>query len=244
MKSKGAVKRILFVMVTSLLVTFFIGQTTKASADLTIEYFAKIYLPPENKITINSANTSNNFGIIDWLPGEEFEILLSQNKQTRAAENIPIDNTPQYLIENLYKQIKIVQKPTNYELQQEILATVVEHNLPIAVLNVWRPHTVIKIKNLSQETWLKNNTVLTSTNFNGDLSFFRDSTWQAPKLIANMTEARVAPEEIATFEFLIDGRGQPRVYDHVYKLLINNQPIHLDAKGALYWLTRVDAYKP
>lgn len=243
MKLKEVNLLIIFLfMVTSLLVTFFVAQPIQAESDLAIEYFNKTYLLHENKTTADSVNISNNFGIIDWLPGREFEILLNPIQNQQFIKNIPLDNTPDYIIANLYKQIEILQQPTEEELEQKILASVVQHNLPIAVLNVWRPHTVIKIKNLSQEIWFKDNVLLASTDFEGSLSFFRDPTWQTASQITNMTESEVGPEETATFEFLIDGRGRPRVYRHVYKILISGDAIHMNAKGALYWLTRVDPY--
>lgn len=243
MKAKGDNQEIMLVMATSLLVAFFVGSKAYASVDLIIEYFNKTFWPQSNETTASDIVSDGNFGIISWLPGKEFEILLN-HEQPAATMTIPTNTTPQHIIDNLYKRIVLVQEPTAEELKQEILATVVEHNLPIAVLNVWRPHTTIKIKNLTNYAWQQAEVVLTSSNFEGGLSFFRDPSWESAMVITTMQEQEVAPGETASFEFLIDGRGRPHVYDHVYRMLINKQPIHLDAKGGFYWLTRVDPYNP
>ncbi len=227
-------------LVASLLVAFFIVQIIPVTAnEALLNYFDKAYLNNSNNNILPISD--NEIGIIDWLPGQEFEILL-QNQKSEIKNEIPLNKTPEYILENLEKKIKILQKPNTIEAAKTIQASVTEHNLPIAVLNVWRPHTVIKIKNETKETWLQKNTKLVSENFSGNLSFFRDPTWLSKKIITTMDEKKVLPGKIATFEFIIDGRGQSMVYGHVYKLKINDKLIHLDAKGALYWLTRVDPY--
>lgn len=228
---------------TSVLGAFFVFHTASAQ-NILIDYFTKVYLSGSTSTRLISQTASTNFGVIAWLPGKEFEVFIPKDQAT-PFPTVPTHATPAYVQENLEKKIELLQQPTAEEKRQTIAAQITEHNLPIAVLNVWRPHTVIKIKNLTADTWRQDTTWLTSSDHQGNLSFFRDPTWVSPRVITTMTEATVPPQGIATFDFLLDGRGQAdRVYDHRYQLEVGGTPVHLDAKGALYWLTRVDPYTP
>lgn len=232
----------IFVIFTaSCLGVFFISQITLAN-NLLFDYFTKIYLPhSENSPYTDSVQ--NDFGVVTWLPGKEFEILLATS-QTQPFF-IPTTTAPDYIKANLEKKIEILQTPTAAEAKEKIEALLIEHNLPIAILNVWRPKTIFKIQNLTQNTWQQNHIFLTSTNHTGDLSFFRDSSWLDDTTITSMNESEVAPGEIATFEFYLDGRGKAEtVYDHKYGLRLDNKNIFLEKKGSWYWLTRVDPYTP
>jgi len=232
-------------IVTLFVVTFFIAQPTTAkenTEDVLVDYFLKTYTSEQDD-TGNGEHVMQRtlFGTINWLPGEEFEIFLI--KKENAISQIEKDKTPEFIKENITKKIEQLQQPTAEELAQPIAARVINHNLPIAVLNVWRPHTVITVLNETDDVWSKNSTLLLSENTDGNMSFFRDTTWISDRIITTMNEPEVAPGETATFEFLLDGRGQSRLYYHVYKLEVNNHILHLDAKGSLHWLTRVDDYR-
>ncbi len=214
-----------------------INSTSAQKQDKIINYFTKsFYLN-------NQSDTLNKQDIISWLPGEEFIVLLLKI-HGRQRENLPFDKTPGFIKENIKKKIADLQKPTAEEKQKTIEAELIEHNLPIAVLNVWRPKVVMKIKNLTDKTWQKENTLLLSEDTKGRLSFFRDPTWINEKTITTMKENEVGPGEVATFEFLIDGRGKPFLYYHVYKLQVDGRILHFTPRGALHWLTRVDPYTP
>lgn len=237
------VHRYLYVFVifaASCLGVFFISQITLAN-NLLLEYFTKTYLPTHEQPFSDAVQ--NEFGVITFLPGKEFEVLLTSSKTKPFY--IPTTTAPEYIKKNIEKKIEILQTPTTEEAKIKIEALVTEHNLPIAILNVWRPKTILKIKNLTTTTWQQADTILTSTNHIGNLSFFRDSSWIDDRKITAMKELTVAPGEIATFEFFLDGRGQAEtVYDHKYELQVHNTSVYLEKKGAWYWLTRVDPYQP
>lgn len=220
---------------------FFVPKNSLATG-LLDKYFTQVYL--NIKITTSSVDKlQQQFGVISWLPGKEFEILLpTPNTQPFY---IPTSTAPTYLQENIEKKIALLQEPTPQEEKQIIEALLVKHNLPIAVLNVWRPKTYLQIKNLTQQTWFQENTILLSSDHQGNLSHFRDQTWISPYAITQMNESQVGPGEVATFEFFLDGRGAAnRVYDHKYEVQVAGQNIYLEKKGSWYWLTRVDPYTP
>jgi hypothetical protein len=220
---------------------FFVTKISLAT-NLLDKYFTQVYL---NKKTTTStiAKLQQQFGVIGWLPGKEFEILLPTG--STQPFYIPTSTAPTYLQENIEKKIAQLQEPTVEEEKQTIEALLIEHNLPIAVLNVWRPRTYFKVQNLTQQTWQKENTLLLSSDHQGVLSHFRDQTWLSPTIITQMNEEQVDPKEIATFEFFLDSRGAAdRVYDHKYEIKVAGINIYLEKKGAWYWLTRVDPYTP
>lgn len=220
---------------------FFVTKISLANNFLD-KYFTQVYLK-KTTTPITKNDIQQQFGIINWLPGKEFEILLPSNS-TRFFY-IPTSTAPIYLQENIEKKIAQLQEPTEEETNQTIEALLIEHNLPIAILNVWRPKTYFKIQNLTNQTWKKENTLLISTDHQGNLSHFRDQTWLSPTNITQMSEQQVGPGEIATFEFYLDGRGAAdRVYDHKYELQVNGINVYLEKKGAWFWLTRVDPYEP
>ncbi len=221
---------------------FFVPKISLAT-DILDKYFNQVYLTKKFTTTSTSSTSQHQFGLINWLPGKEFEILLPDSNTQPFF--IPTSTAPTYIQENIEKKIALLQEPTPQEKIQTIEALLVEHNLPIAVLNVWRPRTYFKIQNLTEQTWQQADTYLTSTDHQGNLSHFRDQTWLSPTTITQMNEQQVAPQEIATFEFYLDGRGQAdHVYDHKYELVVGEKTIYLEKKGAWYWLTRVDPYVP
>ncbi len=233
---------IFFVLAVIFISAFFIAKISWAGNFLD-KYFSQIYLNTKNISSTNKTSATNQFGIISWLPGREFEILLPPNNTQPFF--IPTSTAPTYLQENIEKKIALLQEPTPQEKTQTIEALLIEHNLPIAILNVWRPRTYLKIQNLTNQTWTQAETYIKSSDHLGGLSHFRDQTWLDSTTITHMTEPVVANGEIATFEFFLDGRGTAdRVYDHKYELVVGEKTIYLEKKGAWYWLTRVDPYVP
>jgi len=238
--NKNRQPTIFLFLIATLSAVFIFTQITPASAqkqDKIINYFARsFYL--ENRL-----NTSNKQESISWLPGEEFIVLLLKI-HGRQRGKLPFDKTPGFIKENIQKKIADLQKPTPEEKQKTIEAELIKHNLPIAVLNVWRPKVVIKIKNMTDKTWQKEKTFLLSEDTKGRISFFRDPSWINERVITTMKESEIGPGEVATFEFLIDSRGKPFLYYHVYKLQVSGKILHFTPRGALHWLTRVDPYTP
>lgn len=233
----------IFLLIAAICIgAFFVAKISLAS-NLLDKYFVQVYLNKKTTSSTPSYTLQQQFGIISWLPGKEFEILLPT--ASTQPFYIPTSTAPTYIQENIEKKIAQLQEPTPQEKTQTIEALLVKHNLPIAVLNVWRPKTYLQIKNLTDQTWQKENTLLISTDHQGSLSHFRDQTWLSPTVITQMNEEQVGPGKIATFEFFLDGRGQAeRVYDHKYEIQVAGVNIYLEKKGAWYWLTRVDPYTP
>ena len=229
-------------------IAVFVWPQTYARAGIgeIFKYFNKVFYLTTKQLS----QTNNDQGIISWLPGEEFIVLLKPLRQDQEKnndqpeQNVPLDNTPEFIKENIKRKIADLQKPTEEEKQKTVEAELVYHNLPIAVLNVWRPKVKIQIRNLTNKNWYRDETFLLSEDTNGNVSFFRDPTWINTRIITAMQENEVRPGEVATFEFLIDGRGKPFLYYHVYKLQVDGKILHFTPRGALHWLTRVDPYTP
>ncbi len=242
-------KLIIFIVTTAISgIAVFVWPQPSAQAGIgeIFKYFNKVFYLTTQQLS----QTNNQTGVISWLPGEEFIVLLKPLRLEKSTEKklveveVPLDNTPGFIKENIQKKIADLQKPTAEERQKTIEAELVYHNLPIAVLNVWRPKVTIQVRNLTDKNWYRDATLLLSEDTNGNVSFFRDPTWINTRVITTMKENEVGPGEVATFEFLIDGRGKPFLYYHVYKLQVDGRILHFTPRGALHWLTRVDPYTP
>ncbi|NUM25894.1 MAG: type VII secretion protein EccB [Candidatus Buchananbacteria bacterium] len=93
-------------------------------------------------------------------------------------------------------------------------AQIVEHNIPVAVRNTWRPIQItMKIQNNSTDiTWLARKTALEITNDDGSTSYFHDpNDWiNKTTAAAAVNKTYIKPGEIGEFKFTLDPRGIKR----------------------------------
>ena len=121
-----------------------------------------------------------------------------------------------------------------------VAAQILEHNIPIAVRNNWRPIPVtMKIQNTSSDTtWLARKTALEIYNIDGTTSDFYDPNDWVRKEVAAVAIDRtyIKPGEIGTFKFTIDPRGLTKgkyILNFKLKLLDKDKDVYLN--GGLEW---------
>ena len=126
-------------------------------------------------------------------------------------------------------------------------AEVVEHNLPVAVRNTWRPIAVtLKLKNTSQDmTWLSRKTALEVYDAKGGTSQFYDANdWVRPTVAAvPINGTTIKPGAVGEFKFTIDPRGIPKgTHSLIFKLRLLDKDKQVVINGGDEWtqLVRVD----
>lgn len=126
-------------------------------------------------------------------------------------------------------------------------AQIVEHNLPVAVRNTWKPIDVtMKIKNTSEDiTWLSRRTALEVYNSDGTSSIFYDpNDWVREEVAAVPINASyIKPGEVGEFKFTIDPRNiKPNTYILGFRLrlLDKDKDIYLNGRDEWRREIRVD----
>lgn len=121
-----------------------------------------------------------------------------------------------------------------------ISAQVIEHNLPVAVKNTWKPITItMKIKNTSADTtWLAKKTALAIYNADGSTSYFYDPNDWVRKDVAAVPIGKtyIKPGEIGEFKFTLDPRHIKKnnyIMKFKLKLLDKDKEVYLN--GQLEW---------
>jgi len=121
-----------------------------------------------------------------------------------------------------------------------VAAQILEHNIPIAARNTWRPIEItMKIQNTSADTtWLSRKTALEIYNSDGTTSYFYDSNdWVREEVAAvPVNKSEIKPGEVGEFRFTLDPRGIKAgtyVLSFKLKLLDKNKDVYLD--GGLEW---------
>ncbi|MDD5040200.1 MAG: N-acetylmuramoyl-L-alanine amidase [Patescibacteria group bacterium] len=115
-------------------------------------------------------------------------------------------------------------------------AAFVEHNIPAAVMNVWRLGVVIKFKNTGITTWDRS-VVLKAYDLGDAVSRFHDISWVNNYSPARLKEQSVKPGETGTFEFRFRSPAEPGVYFDRFVLDRNGSAVQ---GGEFTLLTRVD----
>ena len=126
-------------------------------------------------------------------------------------------------------------------------AQILEHNIPVAVKNTWRPITVkMKIKNLSpDQTWLSRKTALEIYDLAGGQSDFYDpNDWVRQAVAAVPVNAnQIKPGETGEFNFTLDPRGLKRgtyILNFKLKMLDKDKEVLLNGQAEWYREIRVD----
>jgi hypothetical protein len=138
----------------------------------------------------------------------------------------------------LYNQSEILnQFDKTIEVTSSYLAELTDNNLPVAVLNTWRPKIKMTFTNTGSKDWSK--PILKSYDIDYTNSWFRDWSWQNNKTIATSNKT-VKVGESVTFEFYLKPYWKANTYPHVYKLFDNDQEIKINGKNEFLTYTRVD----
>ncbi|MFH1207727.1 MAG: NBR1-Ig-like domain-containing protein [Patescibacteria group bacterium] len=115
-------------------------------------------------------------------------------------------------------------------------AAFVEHNIPPAVMNVWRFGAVVRFKNIGITTWDRS-IVLKAYDLGDAVSRFHDTSWVSNFTAARLKEQSVKPGGTGTFEFRFRSPAEPGVYFNRFVLDRNGSAVQ---SGTFTLLTRVD----
>jgi hypothetical protein len=128
-----------------------------------------------------------------------------------------------------------------------VSAQIIEHNIPIAVSNLWKPIDItMKIKNTSADTaWLNRKTALELYNLDGTTSYFYDpNDWVREEVVGvPLNGSTIEPGEIGEFKFTLDPRNiKPNHYilNFQLKLLDQDEDVFLDGRDQWHREIRVD----
>ena len=116
-------------------------------------------------------------------------------------------------------------------------AAIVEQNFPAAVKYNARPTVKLKLRNNGSENWV--NPQLKSTDVDGTLSWFYDSTWEGKKTVKTIKKT-IRPGEEIEFTFRLKPYWKSATYPHLYKLWATNQAVLINGQETILQKTRVD----
>lgn len=121
-----------------------------------------------------------------------------------------------------------------------LAAQILEHNIPIAIKNDWKPIEIsIKINNASPDTtWLSQRTALKLLNHDGKTSPFYDSNdWVRTDVVGvPLNKKTIAPGENGEFKFTLDPRGvKPGIYSLNFELHLLDKGKQPYLNGGLQW---------
>lgn len=119
-------------------------------------------------------------------------------------------------------------------------ARLVETNMPLAMLDNWRPTVTFKFKNTGVTTW-NQNVQLDLFDLGNGVSRFRDSSWSANNGKIRLNENSVRPGEIGTFTVRLD-TPKPGLYYNKFALTARNYPYAVQGSEAIR-IIRVDPAK-
>ena len=120
-------------------------------------------------------------------------------------------------------------------------AQILEHNIPVAVRNTWRPLAItMKIQNTSADTaWLARKTALEIYNLDGSTSYFYDpNDWVRKEVAAvAINKTYVKPGEVGEFKFTIDPRNIKKGthYLNIQLKLLDQDGKQVYLDGRLEW---------
>jgi hypothetical protein len=115
-------------------------------------------------------------------------------------------------------------------------AELVGHNIPSAVLNVWRLPAIVKFKNVGISAWDRS-VVLKAYDLGGAISRFKDSNWPDNSTAARLSEWSVKPGQVGTFSFRFNSPSTPGLYLNSFELFWRDNVVQ---GGRFSLITRVD----
>ena len=185
--------------------------------------------------------TESSFGVKDKINFNESNVGLDQLATFTVNLTAPTNQSGLLNQEfGLYYNLngtptKIISIAKFIIVKPGVAAQILEHNLPVAVKNTWRPLQItMKIKNVSADTiWLSRKTALEIYNSDGKASPFYDANDWVRKEVAAVPVGKtyVKPGEIGEFKFTIKPMGLKRgVYliKFQLKLLDKNKTVYLN----------------
>lgn len=125
-------------------------------------------------------------------------------------------------------------------IKSGIAAQIVNHNIPIAVRNDWKPIDIeMNIKNTSADvTWLSRRTALELRHHDGTVSPFYDlNDWVRKEVVGvPLNGATIKPGETGEFKFTLDPRGvKPGIYVLTFELKLLDKEKDVYLSGGLQW---------
>ena len=197
------------------------------------------------EVTDKEAEISS-FGVADKINFSESSVSSSQTASFTFDLTAPTDKSG-LLTQDFALYYNKNSTPTKITsigkfiiVKAGISAQILEHNIPVAVRNNWRPIDItMKIQNTSADTtWLARKTALEIYNLDGTSSYFYDpNDWVRQEVAAapiNKTEIKSG--EVGEFKFTLVPRGiKPGTYilNLQLKLLDKDKSVYLD--GRLEW---------
>ena len=118
-------------------------------------------------------------------------------------------------------------------------AQLIKHNIPVAMLNLWRIPITVQFKNTGVATWNRG-LVLSAYDLGQEASRFSDYTWESSVGRFELKEKEVGPGETGTFKFYIDAPYHLGVYQNIFQLEIPGHDDVIVQNGEIPLLTRVD----
>jgi len=117
-------------------------------------------------------------------------------------------------------------------------AEIIDHNIPVAMLNSWHVPVTLKFKNIGLKTWDKN---VVLKVYDGDWrnSAFSHQSWPSDWGNFSFQENRVRPGETATFNLTLFPPPLNGTYYTIFKLENKNDP-NIAIQGEFRPLIRVD----
>ena len=178
------------------------------------------------------------FGQIDF----EEETVATNEIATFQFKFLSPDGPGKYL--NVYRLTGIKDMVQHDDrsitrVDSKYQATLAGHNIPPALLNLWRPVITVKFKNIGLAIWDQHVT-LEVFDLGKSVSRFKDNSWLGDYTTARLNERSVKPGEYGTFTF--------RVLPPEPGLYFNNFYIQRWGKvvqnGEFSLITRVDGLNP
>ncbi len=194
----------------------------------------------------DKGKTTSSFGVSEKIYPVETNIASSQIANFTFSLTAPTDQSGLLNQEfSLYYNnngtpTKITSIGKFIIVKAGISAQIIEHNIPVAVKNTWRPIAItMKIQNTSADTiWLARKTALEIYNLDGSTSYFYDPNDWVRKEVAAVPVGKtyIKPGEIGEFKFTLDPRNIKRnsyILNFKLKLLDQEKDIYLN--GGLEW---------
>jgi len=119
---------------------------------------------------------------------------------------------------------------------------VISHNVPAAMLSIWRPSITVEVMNTGSETWRGGSrTVMKVFDIVGTQSPFYDRyDWINKEVAAWQLERYVRPGETATFKLFLNPPELAGLYDLRLEFFNNGKRIYINNDKGYYLPTRVD----
>ncbi|MCD6360171.1 MAG: N-acetylmuramoyl-L-alanine amidase [Armatimonadetes bacterium] len=214
---------------------------------------------PTDKIVLNiygEGNTISKFRHQEW--ARDFGFISPVEKEIKAQISPGETATFKFNLKNpdkpgIYKNIfkmefsdgvkDIVGGRFDMRMKVEapLAAEIISHNIPIAVLNVWRPSVYLRIKNVGNIPWGRT-FVLESYNDNEEFSLFAHPEWKSKTVIERL-EREVKPGQVVTFIFKLKPPQKARTYKQKFVLKMGKEKVFVNGGYSFFFTTRVDEFK-